>query len=123
MVDFDYAIVRWVPSVCRGEFHNVGVVLHAPTLEFLDARFCVPDGASVRLRAYIEALEHVVRGEADGGPLAALPASERFHWLTAPRSDSIQTSPPHPGRAPADELSEALNRIFAHAVSTGEHDD
>lgn len=118
IVDFDYAIVRWVPSVSRGEVRNIGVVLHAPAARFLEARFATPDDAPKRVQRYIAVLALIASGDDAGGPLAGLPRSERFHWLTAPRSDSIQTSPCHPGRAERDQLDEALAHIFDHAVQS-----
>ena len=87
LVDFDYAIVRHVPSVCRGEFRNVGVILHSPAAGFLAAKFI--DERHERLRRYLEALQAIAAGQPSGGPLGALPRSDRFHWLTAPRSDAL----------------------------------
>ena len=122
-IDFDYALIRLVPCVHRGAFVNLGVVLHAPTRSYLGARFLddlddlgrLGDGVDrVRLRRYLEALTAVTDGDPAGGPLAAMSRSERFHWLTAPRSDILQPSPRHPGRA-VDPVA-ALHEIFATEV-------
>ena len=37
---------------------------------------------------------------ADAGPIAALPASERFGWLAAPSSTIVQASEVHTGLQP-----------------------
>lgn len=126
-IDFDYAVVRFFRSVQRGECINVGVILHAPTAGVLRARFrddiaawCEPLPPP-RVARYLDALRAVSDGDDDGGPLAMLSRSERFHWLTAPRSDCLQASPRHPGRA--IDLDAALDRIFEHEVSHGASDE
>lgn len=106
-VDYDYAIVRLVPHVHRESFMNIGVVLHARRENYLDALFALdreriasfaPSIDLSLLDRYIDAYCRVCKGGAQGGPVGLLPASERFHWLTAPRSAVIQTSAVHPGR-------------------------
>ncbi|MGI9175446.1 MAG: DUF3037 domain-containing protein [Rhodothermales bacterium] len=120
--DYDYAIVRVVPHVHLGTFVNVGVVLHARTARYLGLRF-VSDldrlalhGAldTALLRQHFEAYEHVSRGGAEAGPIGLLPPSERFHWLTAPRSAVLQTSEVRTGRTQAPEAT--LHRLFAAHV-------
>jgi len=105
---YSYAIVRVVPRVERGEFLNVGVVLFSRELDFLGSRFHV-DIARLRSLApavdiptverHLGTFRAIAEGEASGGPIAALPKPERFHWLVAPRSTMIQTSPVHVGRS------------------------
>jgi hypothetical protein len=106
-IDYDYAVVRLVPYVHLESFMNIGVVLHARRENYLEARFVVdrervasfaPTIDIPLLDRYIDAYCRVCRGGADAGPVGLLPASERFHWLTAPRSAVIQTSAVHPGR-------------------------
>lgn len=104
---YDYAVVRVVPRVERGEFVNVGVILSCPGADFLDARIEVDEA---RLRAFAPDLDvdavrdnlaiipRVCEGGADAGPIGALPPRQRFHWLVAPRSTMIQVSPVHTGR-------------------------
>jgi hypothetical protein len=117
---YSYAIVRVVPRVERGECINVGVILFARTRRFLEARI---EFAPARLRAlapevdaeliarHLATFVAIGAGSPEGGPLAALPQSERFHWLTAPRSTMIQTSPVHVGRCadPLAALEDLLN--------------
>jgi hypothetical protein len=117
--EFDWVVVRLVPRVHREQFVNVGVVLHARTAETLLARI-EPDWDRVRaLGAHfdraeaerqLDGLRRVAAGGAAGGPIGLLPPSERFHWLTAPRSAVIQTSSVRPGRS--TELGSALDRLF-----------
>jgi hypothetical protein len=106
LVDYDFAVLRVVPRVHLGAFVNVGVVLHARTLEFLSLRV-LTDAAALRARLpgmdaellarYLRSYEAIGAGDATAGPVALAPPSERFHWLTAPRSDVLQSSPVHEG--------------------------
>jgi hypothetical protein len=57
----------------------------------------------------------VCAGEPAAGPIAALPPSERFHWLVAPRSTAIQTSAVHSGIA--DDPEAALARLYDTLVA------
>lgn len=122
--DFQYAIVRVVPHVERGECLNAGVVLFCRRLDFLGARTgldeaalaaMAPDCESADVRAHLETLERVAAGAADGGPIAALPPSERFHWLTAPSSTIVQSSAVHTGLTsdPAGELEHLFERLVS----------
>lgn len=120
-IDYDYALIRLVPCVHRGAALNVGVVLHAPTEGYLGARFLdelssfeplAPTLDWARVLRYLAGLAAVADGAE--GPLAALSTSERFHWLTAPRSDVLQPSATHPGRTRSLEV--ALDRLFEREV-------
>ncbi|MCE7935828.1 MAG: DUF3037 domain-containing protein [Chlorobi bacterium CHB2] len=115
---FDYAVVRCVPRVHTGAFVNIGVVLLARQSGYLRAAFhisaqrlgALQSGFDVALlQRFVEGYQRVCDGGAAGGMVGLLPASERFHWLTAPRSAVIQTSPVHPGRC--RNLDEALQRL------------
>lgn len=120
---YSYAIIRIVPRVERGECINVGAVLFARTHRYLAARL---DLDATRLRALDPAADlalierhlgnflAICAGDPAGGPLAALPFSERFHWLTAPRSTIIQTSPVHTGQCADPEA--ALEELLAAYV-------
>jgi hypothetical protein len=119
---FDYAIVRVVPRVERGEQINVGVILHCKTAEFLDARIALDRARLCALdpRVDVEAVEQalaviplVCAGDARAGAIARLSQSERFHWLVSPKSTMVQVSPVHPGlcddpRVALDELMRKL---------------
>lgn len=116
--EFDYAVVRCVPRVHTGAFVNIGVVLLARQSGYLDAAFCIsaericalqPSFNLPLLQRFVEGYQRVCNGGAEGGIVGLLPPSERFHWLTAPRSAVIQTSPVHPGRC--RNLEEELRRM------------
>lgn len=114
---YAFALLRAVPHVYLGTFCNVGVIVHAPTADFLGMRV-LTDEAELRRRAgdadvellirYLTACQAICEGDEAAGPLALAAPSERFHWLTAPRSDMLQASPVHEGvgdpRAALDEL-------------------
>jgi hypothetical protein len=102
---------------------NVGVVLHARTAEFLGMR-AVEDRQSLGalvgdvdvplLMRYLECYRGICNGDPDAGPIALVSESERFHWMTAPRSDVLQASPVHEGLG-ADP-AEALADLYARFV-------
>lgn len=126
LVPFDYAIVRAVPHVHLGTFIPVGVVVHARTAEFLGMRALhdpallaarVPGVDAELLASYLRSLVAVSAGDASAGPVALDSTSERFHWLTAPRSDVLQTSPVHGGLCADPEI--ALDRLFNQYVLDG----
>ena len=112
---FQYAIVRVVPRVERGECLNVGVVLLCRPRRFLGARIHLderrlaafaPDLSPELIRPHLEAIERVAAGDPSAGPIARLGKPERFHWLVAPSSTIIQASEVHTGfcEDPATEL-------------------
>jgi len=127
-IAYDFAILRAVPHVHTGAFVAVGVVLHARTAEFLGVRV-LTDPTALRARVgqmdvellarYLTSLRAICAGDATAGPVALSPPSERFHWLTAPRSDVLQSSPIHSGLTtdPARELDE-LFAIYVEANET-----
>ena len=105
---YDYAIIRVVPRVERGERINVGVILSCADEEFLDARIELDrarllaldpalDLDAVRTRSS-RSIPAVCAGGAEAGPIGALPPRARFRWLVSPRSTMIQMSPVHTGR-------------------------
>lgn len=123
---YDYAIVRVVPRVDRGEQVNVGVILSCADTDFLDARIEVdeavlraldPDVDLEAVRTNLEVIPTVCRGGAEAGPIGLLPARNRFRWLVAPRSTIIQPSAVHTGRTsdPAACLDHLMARIVRRA--------
>lgn len=120
---FDYALVRVVPRVERGEQINAGVIVACATRGYLAAKVALD---AERLRALaptidIDDIEQalasiplIAAGDPRGGPIAALPRGERFHWLVAPRSAIIQPSVVHTGVC-ADPAT-ALDDLFARLV-------
>ena len=123
MHTYDYAIVRVVPRVERGEFINVGVIVSCDATDSLQSRIeldeprllTIDPGADVvAIRAALGAIEAMCSGTRQAGALGALSARERFHWLVAPRSAVIQTSPVHTGRSA--EPHSVLDHLFETMV-------
>jgi hypothetical protein len=118
-----------VPRVHLGAFVNVGVVLHARAAEFLALRVLTDvDALQARLPGmdvellvrYLHASEAICAGDPSAGPVALAPPSERFHWLTAPRSDVLQSSPVHEGVC--RELVVELDRLYeAYVLEPAAH--
>jgi hypothetical protein len=103
---YDYAIIRVVPRVEREEFLNVGVIVSCPARGFLQARIELDEQRLMALdstldvgliRAHLAIIPAICRGGEQAGPIGQLSQRERFHWLVAPRSTIIQTSPVHTG--------------------------
>jgi hypothetical protein len=120
---FDYAIVRVVPRVERGEQINAGVIVSCPTADFLAAkvelnearlRSIAPDADVAEIAAALAIIPLIAAGDPKGGPIAALSRSERFHWLVAPRSAIIQPSAVHTGLC--DDPAAALDQLLARLV-------
>ena len=120
---YDYAIIRVVPRVERGECVNVGVILSCPATDFLEARIAVTPARLLALdpaldvdaiRAHLEMFPRLCRGGAEAGEIGALPQRARFHWLVSPRSTIIQLSPVHTGRT--DDPQKALERLVETMV-------
>lgn len=121
---FDYAIVRVVPRVERGEFINAGVIVFCLEHKFLEARIRIDEPRLKALwptldlelvRRHLEAIPRVAAGDPSAGPIARLSLRERFHWLVSPRSTIIQVSPVHTGlceERPADMLDELATRLL-----------
>lgn len=120
---FDYAVIRVVPRVDRGERINAGVILFCLQKDFLAARVEV-DEARLRalwpeldvdlVRQHLEAIPRICSGDPDAGPIARLSIRERFHWLVSPRSTIIQVSPVHSGLC--EEPERALDDLFRRMV-------
>lgn len=100
----NYAVVRVVPRVERGEFLNAGVLLFCRERRFLGARVelnehrlaaLAPGLALAPIRQHLALIPRICCGGNEGGPIGKLSLSERFHWLVAPRSTIVQTSPVH----------------------------
>ncbi|MDT7778619.1 MAG: hypothetical protein QOC99_1131 [Acidobacteriota bacterium] len=115
---FDYAVIRVVPRVEREEFINAGVIVSCAEKRFLKAGFELDSGRLAALdpaldpalvREHLEAFALICKGGAKAGPIGRLPPRARFHWLVAPRSTVIQTSPVHTGLcADGDAMLEHL---------------
>jgi DUF3037 family protein len=122
--EFQYALLRVVPRLERGEQINAGVVLFARRLGFLRAlvrldeerlHAIAPEVEAAPLARQLEAIARVADGDPDAGPIAHLPQSERFAWIVAPSSTAIQPSPVHMGLCGDPETK--LERLFAELVA------
>ena len=125
---YDYAVIRLVPRVDRGEQINVGIILSCADLDYLDARIEV-DEAALRaidpaadmdaMRAHLATIPAVCAGGPEAGPIGALPKRGRFRWLVSPRSTIIQPSPIHTGRTgdPAACLEKLMDRMVRRPES------
>jgi hypothetical protein len=113
---YDYAFVRVVPYVHRGEYVNAGVILFCRPRRFLAARIkldeervrlLAPDLDMVALKAHLGLVPRICAGE---GPIGALGQAESFHWLVAPHNTVVQASPVHCGMCvdPAAALEHLL---------------
>ena len=103
---YDYAIIRVIPRVEREEFVNVGVIVSCPAKGFLEARLQLDEQRLLALdatldiatvRDHLEAIPTICAGGEQAGPIGQLSQRERFRWLVAPRSTTIQISPVHTG--------------------------
>jgi hypothetical protein len=122
---YDYAIVRIVPRVERGEQINVGVILSCVDDDFLQARIEIDPARLLALdptldldeiQASLATIPAICRGGAEAGPIGELPARGRFRWLVSPRSTVIQMSPVHTGRTNDPEA--ALEKLVETMVRT-----
>ena len=127
---YDYAVVRVVPKVDREEFINAGVILSCPDLSFLEARIKLNESRLLALdpsvdldlvKNHLATIPTICRGGDDAGSIGRLPQRQRFHWLVAPRSTVIQTSPVHTGSC-ADPAA-ALERLVATMVDDARRDE
>ncbi len=120
---YDYAIVRWVPRVDRGEQINVGIVAYCPAhdviachleLDQARAHALAPAANLADVQRHLAAMTAVCRGDATGGQIAMLPNKERFHWLVHPKSAGLQVSDVHAGTT--DDLGRTVQELFARLV-------
>jgi hypothetical protein len=122
--DFQYALLRVVPDVERGEALNAGVVLFSRRARFLAARVglnrerlraLAPDADAAAIERHLASLAAIAAGDPASGPIAKLDQSERFAWLVAPSSTVIQPSPVHTGLCgdPQERLDALFERLVA----------
>jgi hypothetical protein len=120
---YDYALIRLVPSVERGECLNVGVILFCRTLGFLGARIHLnatralalsPDLDLAAIQQQLDSIMLIGKGGPEAGDLGKMSQSERFQWLVSPRSTVIQISPVHEGVG--DDPEAALEHLLKTMV-------
>jgi hypothetical protein len=120
---FEYAVLKVIPRVERGECINAGVVLYCQADRFLGARIhldadrlkALDPGADLdAVRAHLEAARSVCAGGPEAGAVGRLPIRERFGWLVAPRSTVVQPSEVHTGLT--DDPEAELERLLRNMV-------
>ncbi len=120
---YEYAVIRVVPRVEREEFMNAGIILFSKKAGYIKSRYvldesklkCFASELDVQsLRINLESFGKICSGEKEGGYIASLDVAERFRWLTAVRSTSIQTSRPHPGFS--SDLDATFEKLFQELV-------
>lgn len=122
-IPYNFAVLQVVPHVHIGSAVPVGVILHAPTEQFMGLRV-LTERAALSARAphvdvellirYLTTFKAASNADMAGGSLAFGSPSERFHWLTAPRSDVIQAGAVHEGIC--DDLDAELDALFRELV-------
>lgn len=120
---YEYAVIRVVPKVEREEFINVGIILFSKRAKYIKARYYIDVNKLSLfsseldfdvLSQNLEVFDKICIGDKNGGLIASMDIPERFRWLTAVRSASIQTSRPHPGFS--SDLDQTLDRLFNELV-------
>ena len=124
-ISYDYAVIRVVPRVDRGEFINAGIVLTNARQGFLQAALALdedrllaldPAADVAAISAALAVFPRVCAGGEQAGALGRLSLRERFDWLVAPRSSSVQTSPVHSGRCSGSDLAGTLDHLLQRMV-------
>ena len=120
---YEYAIIRLVPRVERGEYLNVGVVLYCKSLKTLEFQFQIDKNRLLALfpeidledvKKHLIAFEKICKATPDSGLIGSQDVASRFRWLTAKRSTILQASEIHPGYCV--NPTEALSKIFKEMV-------
>ena len=120
---FEYAVIRIMPRVERGEFINAGVMLYCASKKFLKLKYEVQshkinalcsDCDLEEIRSYLNIFQRISDGDDTAGPIAILPRAERFRWLTATRSTIVQASQVHPGLC--EDPEKMLDALFRKLI-------
>lgn len=120
---YEYAVIRVVPKVEREEFINIGLMLFCKRQKYLriehqipveKIKLCCPDFDVEQLEENLTSFTKICSGKQEGGPIAEFEIAERFRWLTAVRSSSIQTSRPHPGFS--TNLDKTFEKLYTELV-------
>jgi len=120
---YEYAVIRLVPRVEREEFLNVGIILFSKGAKYLNCAYRINteklnlfscELEVEEIENNLKSFEKICSGSKDGGPVAEWEKPDRFRWLTAQRSSSLQTSRPHNGFS--HNLDATLERLFEELV-------
>ncbi|MEV0244623.1 DUF3037 domain-containing protein [Streptomyces sp. NPDC050674] len=103
---YEYAVLRVVPRVERGECINAGVLVYCRAEAYVGARTHLDETRLLALdpradvagvRAALRAIEGLCAGGSEAGQAASDDPGRRFRWLVAPRSTIVQPGPVHTG--------------------------
>ena len=120
---FAYAVVRVVPDIEREEFLNAGLILFCRPRQYLRALTALDGEALAAVQAHSDAaaigkqlqfVEAVAAGTLEVAPFGSMSQSERFHWLTTPRSTLVQPGPLHAGMS--DDPDATFDHLFTVLV-------
>lgn len=120
---YEYAVIRVMPRVEREEFINVGLMLYCKRQKYLRIKYQIPSEKIQifcsefdldLLKVNLDALVNICEGKKEGGPIAQLEKDERFRWIAAIKSSSIQTSRPHSGFS--ENLDQTFEKLFEELV-------
>lgn len=120
---FEYAAIRVLPRVERGEAINTGVIVYCQALDYLEARYRLdqvrvlaldPAADLAGIGSAVAAYADVCRGGEAAGQAGSETPGRRFRWLTAPRSTVVQPGPVHLGLTadPAAALDRLMTRML-----------
>ena len=122
---FEFATIRYIPKVERGEFINIGAFLLCQEKNFLKLKYEIDEERLTvfsetydleMIGSYLQSWEAICAGSPQGGEIGKLELPVRFRWLTAPRSTIIQCSAVHSGLC--TDPDKKLNDIFSKFVSS-----
>lgn len=120
---YEYAVIRVVPKVEREEFINVGLMLYCKRQKYLRIQYQIPTNKIVlfcnefdldQLKTNLDSFVAICEGKKNAGPIAQFEKDERFRWLTAVKSSSIQTSRPHSGFS--NNLDQTFEKLYSELV-------
>ncbi|WP_438965963.1 DUF3037 domain-containing protein [Flavobacterium sp.] len=121
---YEYAVIRVVPKVEREEFINVGLMLYSKRQKYLRIQYHIPvekintfcaEFDLDLLKINLDALVNICEGKKNAGPIAQFEKDERFRWISAIKSSSIQTSRPHSGFS--DDLDQTFEKLYSELVA------
>lgn len=120
---YEYAIIRLMPDVERGEVLNVGLAMMCKRRRWLRVAIDFDRDLAARMKpacglddvaSQLQSMADIAAGNSVS-PIALLEAHERFRWLTAVRSACIVTSRPHPGKTP--DLDATFDSLMTRLIS------
>lgn len=118
---YEYAVVRLVPDIERGEYVNVGLLMLCKRRKRLIAKTFFDAGRCSALRGFDRLDPDAVKRqlqlfERQDVPDANLPVEEKYRWLAAAKSAILQVSPSHAAISPTDDLDAEFSRLFTRLI-------